>query len=106
MTTEQMTRLQSLKNYGTTYEVTIRHPDGRRYRVCYCGRNSRTGLIMAARRNGARLVKLTGSEEMKTGKRSSDGVAIGDWNLNYSGRTERECITSNELEWIGAVVKV
>ncbi len=99
-------RLARLKNYRTRYELAIRHPDGRCYLVSYSDRKSRDAIFhsVAAESRATRLIELTGDPQIRFGKRVADGATMGEWTVNFTGRTQRECFLGDggpELDYIG-----
>ena len=38
------------------------------------------------------------------GKKASDGFAIGEWQVRFTGRTERDAIMNGELPYVGDLV--
>ena len=97
-------KLSRLKNYATRYELVASRDNGAdRYLIAYTPRNNRRGLWAAVTEpaRAAKLVKLTGSPEITFGKKASDGATMGDWEIRFSGRTQRECYLEGELTYIG-----
>jgi hypothetical protein len=97
-------RLQRIANRSSLYELVITHPDGRRYLLAYCGRKSRAGIYAACAGRASHLLELTGSESITWGDNAAAGGTMGDWQIRFSGRTQRECYISGELPYIGRVV--
>lgn len=100
MTPELHAKLARIQRYATAYEVTMAHPDGRRLLVAYTPRKSRTGLWNAVVQNDARrgvIIALAGTAEAVFARKASDGLALGEWTIKFSGRTEREAYIEGEL---------
>ena len=97
-------KLERLRNRGTSYEITI--SDGEQtYRVAYTPRHSRDGLLRAIRSTGKEIVTALGMPDtalVHAGKRAEDGFTLEDWQIRFSGRTQRDAISNGELQWIGA----
>ena len=98
-------RLARIRNRQTLYELTIAHPDGRRYLVAYAQSKGRTDLwrSVTSEKRVDRIVKLTGTEEITFAKRAADGATMGDWAIRFTGRTQRDCIVEGELTYIGSL---
>ena len=98
-------KLEALRNRSTAYELRLTNLDsGEQRRLCYSHRNNRSGLIDAIRRNGPELVAFCGSERFTMeGKGSAPVAMLGRWRIAFSGRTQREAIsTGSELRWFQA----
>jgi hypothetical protein len=101
MTKTQTTKLENLRNYETRYELVLTHAEtGEKRRLCYTARKNRRGLIDAIFRTGAELGAVTGQKEVVVGQGAS--AQIGAWRVAFSGRTQREAISSGELAWFRA----
>jgi hypothetical protein len=96
MTTSQTEKLESLRNFGTRYELVLER-GAERFRLCYTGRKNRRGMIDAIFRLGAELGAFTGQKEVRFGKGAT--AQLGDWAVRFSGRTQREAIIAGELAW-------
>jgi len=95
-------KLEALRNRSTAYELALTNLDsGEKRRLCYAVRNNRSGLIAAIRRNGPELVVFCGSERFQLeGKGAAPVALLGRWRIAFSGRTQREAIsTGSELRW-------
>lgn len=106
MDARTLERLERIKNRQTAYELTITHPDGRKFLVCYSCRQGREAIFDAVSNEDrvAAIVKLTGDGDIHFAPRAADGATMGDWSIRFSGRTQRECILGSggpELEYIG-----
>lgn len=102
-TADTQRRLARLRNRPTLYELAAVHPDGRRYLILYCQRRGRRGLLdaISTDRVRPRLVALTGQDAIRWADRARDGATMGDWRIIWTGRTQRECICADPLDWIG-----
>ena len=98
---ERLVRLARLTNRGTYYELAAILGDQRRL-VAYTQRRSRSGMLAACRNRAVLLIALTGAENLQFGKRTVDGATMGDWQIRFTGRTERDAIMEGELPYIGA----
>lgn len=100
-------KLARLHNRGTAYELAMSRtlPDGTKDArlVAYTPRRNRNGLFDACcdKRRVDYLMKLTGSDNLRFGKRVVDGATMGEWTVNFSGRTQREAIIEGELPYVG-----
>ncbi len=105
MTDETAAKLERLRNLPTRYELALTNLDsGDKRRLSYCARNNRSGLIAAIRSNGPELVAFCGSERFTLeGKGGSPLAMLGRWRIAFTGRTQREAISSaSELRWFQA----
>jgi len=105
LTTAQTAKLTALQNYGTKYELVL--TDGTEsFRIAYAARNNRSGLISAVRNRAEDIRLFVGVVEptVTFGKRASDPVKVDGtpWSIRWSGRTQREAITSGELAGLSA----
>ena len=95
-------RIQALKHYRTLYEIVVEHSDGRRLLVAYSSQNSRSGLLDAMRSRGPEIVAYCGLSDDANIVFAGGGATISDagktWSVRFSGRTQRECIRSGELQ--------
>ncbi len=105
MKPETIKRLEALKQRATAYEVVI-ETGFERYRLCYWRKSGR-GLRDACRVYLNEIREATGlATELPMFARHPqwpDGViTVGEWTIHYSGRTEREAIsTESELPKFG-----
>lgn len=95
-------RLERLKYYATRYELAAINGDTRILLVYSYGRGRRA-ILESARKHGEKLVALTGRQSIDFAKRASDGATMGDWQIRFTGRTQRDAICSGELPWIGDI---
>lgn len=102
MNPELQSRLKAMVNRATRYELVMVHAiTGQRLRICYTARRNRSGLVDAIRSHGPDLVRVTGAEEFKVGIGAT--ATLADWSILFSGRTQREAISSGaELRWFAA----
>lgn len=107
MTPELETRLKSLQNYHTRYEVVGEHADGRKYLAGYTSRRNRTGLIKMVQQNGEAWLKMLGDCDLKVEKKDRQGrttadhqLVAGEWRFYFTGRTQRECYIEGETAFI------
>lgn len=103
MTATLQQRLERIARHRTKYEVVATSPDGRRVLLGYTPRKGRQGLcdLISSRRERAEaIVRLCGSEEYRTAKAARDGATCGEWKINFSGRTQRECYLGGELPYV------
>jgi hypothetical protein len=98
MTPEQTSRLESIRHYGTAYEIVIIAPDGSRYLVGYTKRHSGDGLRRMLSRHAERIVSFVGVDSYTLRGRGLQPIDLGAGHrIEFSGRTEREAIISGEL---------
>lgn len=91
-------RLAALKNYATRYEVAATHPDGRRLLVVYTPRKSRRGILAFNPNTARALVAVCGADSFTKGK--GGAILIGEWTVDFTGRTQREALTVGELPFV------
>lgn len=92
-------RLNRLKYGRTRYELVAAHPDGRRILVGYTSKGRR-GLAAMVHKVGNELAAFCGDPYITYSPRVADGATIGDWRINFSGRTQRDCILEGELPFV------
>lgn len=90
-------RLKSLKYHATKYEIVATHKDGRKVLVGYTPRKGRQGLWAMVAKNATAWIAFSGEGSLTFAKRAADGATAGDWNINFSGRTQRDAIINGEL---------
>jgi hypothetical protein len=108
MDTALQTKLASIKNRTTAYEIIGRPAQGelRPMLIGYARRHSMRGLIAALRSHGPKFLALTGCADrfdIKRGKYLGKGQihltsAAGLWIVEFSGRTQRDAYLSRR-EW-------
>ncbi len=102
-------RLERLQNQPTRYELVLERGDTR-IRICYSMRTGRHSLLTACQKHGQTLVDYIGMDDkaqMVFLKPASRGAQIGEWSIRFTGRTQRDAIsTRSELPWIGDFEKV
>ena len=105
LTESQANRLTRIARYRTKYELTM--SDGTRsFLVAYSEGRARRDIMkcIQADHRLPQILSLIGSEtEITFAKRAVDGAVIGPWKIRWSGRTQRECILSGELPYVGDV---
>ncbi len=92
---------------ATLYELAAFHPDGRRVLIAYTRRKCRQslyGAITDDRRREA-LIRFFGTDRIDFRRKAADGLDWGGWNLRWTGRTQREAVTS-ELPYAPELVAV
>jgi hypothetical protein len=91
-------RLASMTNRATLYEIAMSKGDTR-YLLCYTNRRGRAALFDAVARDAAReaVKSLTGTDQIHFARRSADGATMGEWRIQFTGRTQREAIGHGEL---------
>lgn len=101
LTPEQERKLARIQGRATLYEtVMVNRKDGRKVVLCYT-RKTKRGIIDYIHRLGrtgsaGELVAFCGAEVYR---QPADGfvLAIGEWDMKFSGRTQREAIMGGEL---------
>lgn len=116
LTAEQQQRLASIKLRSSRYEVVAYNlVTKERKRVCYTRRTLSAMWRYVTNPVRAHIIaKACGADHtrpvLSTDRIKSPGVevhlAIGDWTIGWSRRTEREAIMAGELPWIGDGVLV
>ena len=103
LTPTQLQRLARLHNRQTLYEVAAIKGD-RKVLIAYAGRRSLAGLVACFRSRTEKIVRGLDIPEYELpcyiGK-ASDGILFFGWQICFTGRTERECIMSAELPYVG-----
>jgi hypothetical protein len=104
MTTTE--KLESLRNRPTRYELIAERGETK-VLIAYCMRTGRHSLLEACRKHGQKLIDfmgITGEDLLVFLRPAKLGAHIGPadnpWWIKFSGRTQREAVTS-ELPWIG-----
>lgn len=98
-----LAKLTRLQGDPTRYELIAEHGE-RRILIAYSVMKTRAVLVSFTLQYGPELIALTGmgeDDEVNFGSRSAKRVTIGEWTIRFSGRTQREAVSS-ELPWIGA----
>ncbi len=107
--TSTLTRLENLHNQPTRYELALERGDTR-IRICYSMRTGRHSLLTACQKHGQTIVDYIGMDDKATMeflKPAARGARIGEWSIRFTGRTQRDAIsTQSELPWIGDFAKV
>ena len=104
LTDQQQRQLERIKHYATRYEVRLTLPDGRAMLVCYTPRKNKAGLLDAIQSRGKAI--LAHMPEMPDDSRltydKAQGFALGNGaSVAFSGRTQRDCILTGALPYIG-----
>ena len=91
-------KLARLKNYATRYELAMTR-GGQRLLVCYTSARGRRGILDAVRSRVSAMTWRTGVDHIEFAKRAADGATMGEWSINFTGRTQREAYVSGALEY-------
>lgn len=105
-TAERLEQLERLTHYATRYETVLTNGHDT-YLLGYTSRHSRMGLLHILRARGSAVIARTtmpqtaviSFTEWKT--RGFD-LGFGSWRVRFTGRTQRECISSGEHVHIGS----
>ena len=103
--TTTLEKLERIQHYATRYEVALSLSDGRKLLVCYTPRKSRAGLLSAIQQRGkAILAQMPDlSDDARMTYAAATGFDLGNGSrVHFSGRTQRDAICNNELDFIGA----
>ncbi len=92
---EVIRKLTRLHNRATLYELVVKNHTSCFF-LSYTWGRTRALLLKVARKNGAALSALTGSDSLDFAKKTADGGTMEDWALVWTGRTEREAICQGE----------
>jgi hypothetical protein len=98
-------KLEALRHYATRYEVALSFADGRKMLVCYTPRKNKTGLLNVIQDRGkAVLAQMPDlSDDARLTYAAETGFSLGNGcRIHFTGRTQRDAICGNELEFIGA----
>lgn len=98
MNSTQIEKLQSLRNYGTAYEVEIRMPNGEKFLLCYIAGKSYSKLYRAAANRFDSLRARFDNSDFVVALPES--IVPDDSKypiITYSGRTQREAIIAGEI---------
>jgi len=98
-------RLARISRYRTAYEIHAEHADGRKYLIAYTPRKGRRGILHAleSRLADGSLDRVIGSRDLTWGERASDGCGLGEWAIEFTGRTQREAYIGGELTFLADV---
>ena len=92
-------KLAKLKNYATRYELAMIRGDDR-ILVCYTNRRGRAGIMDAVHSRATAMIWRTGTDRITFAKRAGDGATMGDWSIQFTGRTQRECYIEGALPYV------
>jgi hypothetical protein len=103
-------RLAALRLYGTRYEAVVKRRDGEIRLLGYLGRHSQDGLMAALREQGREIIAFLDlgrhDQEMtrKRGAKPRHTITFskGRHEAYFTGRTERDAISGDELPHISA----
>ncbi len=98
-------KLARLRNHHTRYELAMWCGD-RKILIAYTPRRGWAGITAAIQSKADAIVAAAGADYIRFGKRASDGATLGDWTINFTGRTQREAYIQGELEYVGSPVEV
>lgn len=94
-------RLSRLSGRHTRYEATLVHAlTGETRLLCYTARKNKHGLRDYINTKAEALAAFCGAH--RVGPARPDFLAylaIGDWQIGFTGRTQREAILGGELKW-------
>jgi hypothetical protein len=105
MATTLQDKLAAIATRSTLYEAAlVNTTTGERRLLCY---SAKTGAALRRYvwRKGAELVTFCGSERADAVAGNKRAIRIGQWQADFTGRTQREAIIGGELAWFGAEVK-
>lgn len=95
------TRLEKMVGRRTLYELAAIKGD-RRVLVAYCSGRGRRQLWAAITdiRRIDHVIRLTGAREAVFAKAAIGGATLGEWEVRFTGRTQREAIIEGELPYV------
>src|SRR3990167_3909294 len=88
---------------ATLYELAVWHADGRKYLIAYTNRRVRDALFNAVCNRAEHMRRITGEASITFAKRAQDGATMGEWKVNWTGRTQRDACSHGELPFIAVV---
>lgn len=94
-------QLERLRNHATLYELVMTRGN-ERILIAYSSGKGRTDIwrsVTSDKRVKAIIAKA-GTENLTFGKKVVDGAMMGEWKINFTGRTQREAISEGELPYI------
>lgn len=101
-----MTKVPSLVNYGTKYELTISR-DHQTFLLAYTMRHGRADLVRAIRNRGEMLLRVLALAEdarFEFISTKQPKARLGDWTIEFTGRTQKDAIcTRSEHSYIGSL---
>jgi hypothetical protein len=96
-------KLERLRRFHTRYEISATR-GAERVLVGYTMRKGRRGLYSMCEHNAEAFDKFFG-KDFRWNKRAADGLTTDSgWLVNFSGRTQRDCILSGELPFFVKLV--
>jgi hypothetical protein len=100
---EKIEKLAEIQGTRTYYELAIVKGD-ERYLYCYSADKGRQPLIRCVVDNLKRAeltVRFTGSENFTIPRDKNAKMTVGDWTIEWTGRTQRQAISEGELTFFG-----
>lgn len=81
----------------TRYEITLKNREtGETFLFCYVNARSRDALARCLRQAGPEIIEFCGADRFYTKMRAQDGVMVGDWDIQYTGRTQLQAKQEGE----------
>lgn len=110
MTATKQEALAALHNRATRYELAAIKGE-QRLLVSYTAQRSRQGMLHACRNRAEHIIRVAqvSPDTLLMFQRIGTGqgykALMGDWAIQFTGRTQREAIMNGELPWIAEVAR-
>lgn len=104
---KKIEKLAAIQGQSTYYEIAIVRGD-ERYLFCYSAPTGRHALISCVVDNRKRcelLVRFAGVDDFTITRGKNAKMTVGDWSIEWTGRTQRQAISHGELEFFGNIEK-
>lgn len=99
MTTTE--KLERLRNRGTKYELTANET----ILVGYCS-HGKMNILKMLQKNGEAWAKRISDKDLIVFDKAGKSAKIGPFQIQFSGRTQREAIYAGELPWFEEAIPV
>lgn len=94
-------KLEALRYRQTKYELAV---DGKI--LAGYTRQSKMGILNMLRKNGESWAKRLNANDMITFNKNGREATIGQYNVKFTGRTQRDAIIEGELPWFEDVIPI
>lgn len=91
-------KLERLHRRGTAYELTAKMPNGKSYLVGYC-QHGKLNILNMLRKNGEKWATRIKAEDQITFAKNGRSAIMGEIEIRFTGRTQRDAIICGEYPW-------
>lgn len=96
MNAQLIAKLARIQNRDTRYEVRATN-GSQSVLVGYTPRKGRAGIHSIVTKHAEAITRFMDADSIYFERRAADGAKMGNWKINFSGRTQRDAYIGGEL---------